>query len=98
MIEKINQTHVRTALESALAQGSLSLPEACRAIRGLRGLSQAALAEEMGVSVKVVKTLESGKGNPRLSSLNQLAEVAGLEVRIVDPDARDYGVKWPRFA
>lgn len=95
MAKQIQKPDVRAALQQALAQGLMPLPEACRAIRGLFGLSQADLADEMGVSVKVVKSLESGNGNPRLSSLAKLAEFAGLKVRFVQP-RMDVGLFDPR--
>lgn len=80
-----NYRDVHGSLAAALRDGSLSIPDACRAIRSIHGLSQAELAELSGLSVKVVKSLESGKGNPRLSSLEALAAVAGLKVAFVQP-------------
>ena len=80
-----NQYSVHESLAAALQDGSLSVADGCRAIRALHGLSQAQLAELSGLSIKVVKSLESGKGNPRLSSLQALARVAGLKIAFVQP-------------
>lgn len=45
-------------------------------------LTQHALAEIAGVSVHSLSDLESGKGNPTLSALNQVADALGLELRL----------------
>ncbi len=46
------------------------------------GLTQRSLAEVAGVSVHALSNLESGKGNPSLALLNQVAEALGLELRL----------------
>lgn len=84
------------ALHSALNNGELQLGAAVRVIRALRGESQVDLASRAGVHVKVIKALESGRGNPGLSSLNKIAAAANLRVGLVnasyidlmDPDER----------
>ncbi|MEX1273578.1 MAG: helix-turn-helix transcriptional regulator [Gammaproteobacteria bacterium] len=86
-MKRVENEEVRRALSNALARGSLALPDACRAIRALEGLSQAALAARLGVDVKVIKGLEAGQGNPRLSSLERLADAFGLKVALVRPSA-----------
>lgn len=50
--------------------------------RQLLGLSQENLAELAGLSVRSLRDLERGVGNPSLSSLEQLADVLGLELRL----------------
>ena len=45
-------------------------------------LDQQTLAEIAGVSVHSLSDLESGKGNPTLAVLNQLATALGLELRL----------------
>lgn len=84
-VKKVANEEIRRGLVSALERGSFALPDACRAIRALEGLSQAELAGHLGLDVKVIKALESGQGNPRLSSLERLAEAFGLKVALVKP-------------
>ncbi|RYC68121.1 MULTISPECIES: helix-turn-helix transcriptional regulator [Spirosoma] len=49
-------------------------------------LTQEYLAELAGVSLRTIKAIESGAGNPRVSTLLKLADVLGMELRwIVKP-------------
>jgi transcriptional regulator with XRE-family HTH domain len=88
--------HAR-ALRKALEAGAFSPAQASRVIRALAGDSQAALAERLGLNVKVIKDLESGKGNPGSVSLQKLAAAFGLRlvfarastsIGLLDPVAR----------
>ena len=45
-------------------------------------VTQDTLAEISGVSLRALKQLESGKGNPTLETLSKLAEVLGLELSL----------------
>ena len=84
-LKPVEDQGVRQALESALEAGAFALADAVRAIRALHGLSQVDLAEMLQLSVNVVKSIESGKGNPELASLRKLAEFAGLRIALVRP-------------
>ena len=84
-VKKIENEEVRRGLAQALERGSFSLADACRAIRALEALSQAELAARLGMDVKVIKAIESGHGNPRLSSLERLAGAFGLKVALMRP-------------
>lgn len=48
--------------------------------RNLLGLTQQDLADYTGLSVRIIKSVESGKGNPSLATLGKIAEVLGLEI------------------
>lgn len=48
--------------------------------RNLLGLTQQDLADYTGLSVRIIKSVESGKGNPSLATLRKIAEVLGLEI------------------
>jgi transcriptional regulator with XRE-family HTH domain len=61
----------------------MALPDACRAIRSLQDVSQDEFAKRIGVNRKVIKLLESGKGNPRHESLERIARSAGLRIAFV---------------
>ena len=82
MAKSVNAEFVRNLLE----QGALSLPDACKAIRQTRGLTQDELAMRAGVNRKVVKDLERGKGNPRWESLLRIGRAAGLRIAFVIDD------------
>ena len=45
-------------------------------------VTQDTLAEISGVSLRALKQLESGKGNPTLETLSKLAEALGLELSL----------------
>jgi transcriptional regulator with XRE-family HTH domain len=76
----------REDLKVALEAGAFRLGAGCRLLRQLHGLSQADLAAMLGVNLKVIKALESGKGNPGLASIEKIAEAFGLAVVFVKKD------------
>ena len=82
---KISDSDVREAMAFALQKGAMSIADACKAIRAMKGLSQEAFASSIGLSLKVIKEIESGMANPRLSSLQRLAEAAALKVVLAAP-------------
>ena len=45
-------------------------------------VTQEHLAELSGVGLRTLKAIESGKGNPTYETLNKLAEVLGLELKL----------------
>jgi y4mF family transcriptional regulator len=45
-------------------------------------ITQEHLAELSGVGLRTLKSIESGKGNPTLDTLNKLADVLGLELKL----------------
>jgi y4mF family transcriptional regulator len=47
------------------------------------GITQPHLAELAGVSTNTLYKLEKGQGNPTLEILNKLAEVLGMELKLV---------------
>lgn len=48
--------------------------------RALLGLTQQDLADYTGLSLRIIKSIEVGRGNPSMSTLNKIANVLGLEV------------------
>lgn len=48
--------------------------------RALLGLTQQDLADYSGLSVRLIKSIESGKGNPSFNTLYKIAEPLGLEI------------------
>ena len=85
---KVINPELRDVLRNALQLGVLSIADACKAIRALYGFSQEDFANAVGLSVKVIKEIESGKANPRLSSLERLAAAADLQVVFAAPKGK----------
>ena len=48
--------------------------------RTILGLTQQDLSDYTGLSVRFIKSVEAGKGNPSIDSLAKIAEVLGLEI------------------
>ena len=58
----------------------------CQSVRVWRkelGLTQADLAERLGVTQEAVSAIERGKGSPSLDSIEKVAAAMRLQVRIV---------------
>jgi len=58
----------------------LELIKTIKARREVLQVTQEGLAELSGVGLRTVKQLESGKGNPTLSTLQKISDVLGMEV------------------
>ena len=50
--------------------------------RVLLGLTQQDFADYTGLSLRFIKSVETGKGNPSIGSLEKIAHVLGLEIVI----------------
>jgi transcriptional regulator with XRE-family HTH domain len=73
----------RNAFYEAIAAGELTLQEAVKRMRAMSGLTQQEFADHRGISIKVIKEIERGIGNPTVNTLNQIASIFGLEVSFV---------------
>lgn len=60
----------------------VELIQRLKARREQLGVTQEQLAELAGVSLRTIKALDSGKGNPTLSTLVKLADVLGMELKL----------------
>jgi transcriptional regulator with XRE-family HTH domain len=60
----------------------IDLIKAIKERREMLKLSQENLAEISGVGLRTLKHLESGKGNPTIKTLEKLAEVLGMELKL----------------
>jgi DNA-binding transcriptional regulator YiaG len=65
-----------------ISEGKLSIQEAIKKMRALSGMTQPEFAQHRGVNVKLIRELEAGTANPTMKSLNQIAEIYGLEVSL----------------
>ena len=70
----------RITFYADIEAGRLSLREAVKTMRAISGMTQPEFAANRGVSVRVIKEIEAGKGNPTVRSLNQIAKIFALEV------------------
>lgn len=50
--------------------------------RVLLGLTQQDLADYTGLSLRIIKDIETGKGNPSVATLSKIAEILGLELQL----------------
>lgn len=50
--------------------------------RLLLAVTQEHLAELSGVSLRTIKEIESGKGNPTFATLSRIADVLGMEIKL----------------
>lgn len=48
--------------------------------RALLGLTQQDLADYTGLSLRIIKSIEAGKGNPSVATLSKIAATLGLEL------------------
>jgi len=61
----------------------LELIDTLKKRRAIVGVTQEQLAEISGVGLRTLKALESGKSNPTYETLTKLAEVLGMELKLV---------------
>ncbi|MEK6423633.1 MAG: helix-turn-helix domain-containing protein [Burkholderia gladioli] len=83
------QNALRLAFYEQIGQGTLTLPEAMKAMRKMTGLTQAEFAAHRGVSRRVIQDIERGTGNPTIASLNSIARLFGLQVGLVPIRRKD---------
>lgn len=48
--------------------------------RRILGLTQQGLSDYCGLSVRIIKSIESEKGNPSLKTMEKIADILGLEL------------------
>lgn len=60
----------------------VELIQRLKARREQLGVTQEQLAELAEVSLRTIKALDSGKGNPTVSTLVKLADVLGMELKL----------------
>ena len=82
-VDKEELRQRRAALYAAIEAGAVTLQHAVREMRAISRLTQAQFAEHRGVSLKTIKEIESGKGNPTIQTLNRIGQFFGLEVAFV---------------
>lgn len=69
--------------------GRLTLAEAVRAMRRISRLTQPEFARHRKISLGALQQIEAGTGNPKIETLNKVAEIFGLEVGFIRKPRRD---------
>lgn len=88
-LDKEAARQLRTELYAAIERGELSLQQAVTQMRQISRMTQADFAAQRGVSIKVIKEIEAGNGNPTVQTLNRIGQIFGLEVAFVRKAGRD---------
>jgi len=71
---------LRDAFFKDIANHQLAIPAAVKLMRRLSRLTQAEFAQHRGISLVTLKQIESGKGQPKIETLNKIGDIFGLEV------------------
>lgn len=77
------ERELRAQFFADIESGNISLADAVRRMRRLSRLTQPEFAKHRKISVGALKQIEAGEGNPKLETLNKIAEIFGLEVGFV---------------
>ncbi len=72
----------RAELYAAIDRGELGFPEALQALRRAIGKTQAEYAALAGLSTRILKEIEQGRGNPTLKSIRKALKPFGLDLTV----------------
>ena len=72
----------RAELYAAIDCGEIGFPEALQNLRRSIGKTQAEYAELAGLSTRILKEIEQGRGNPTLKSIRKALKPFGLDITI----------------
>ena len=59
----------------------MKIQEVMKLQRKVLGITQQDLAEMSEVAISTIKQIESGKGNPSLSTVEKIMDILGMEVK-----------------
>lgn len=83
-LDKDERRALRDQLLEDIEAGHVPLPEAVRRMRAVTGLTQAEFAERVaGISLSALRSIEQGRMNPRLDTLESIGLHFGLTVGFV---------------
>jgi len=71
-----------TFIQKSIKMHQADLIQRLKVRREQLGVTQEQLAELAAVALRTVKALDSGKGNPTVSTLIKLADVLGMELTL----------------
>ena len=74
---------LRAAFYDKIDANELTLFDAIKEMRKVANLTQPEFADFSGVSVNIIKDIETNKGNPTLKTLRQLGSFFGLQLAYI---------------
>ena len=80
LVPKDVQRAIRSQFYADLEAGKLSLAAAAKQMRAISGMTQIGFAKQRGISLIVLKNVETGKGNPTIKTLNQIGKIFDVQV------------------
>jgi DNA-binding XRE family transcriptional regulator len=83
-IDREQESALRDAFDRDIRDQMLSIAEAVKAMRRLSRLTQPEFARHRGISLDTLKQIEAGRSDPKVSTLNKIAEIFGLELKFVE--------------
>jgi transcriptional regulator with XRE-family HTH domain len=81
-LKKVDRQALRNELVERASRADLTVPEAIRMARHVAAKTQPEFARLVGVSVRVLRELERGTGNPTLGTLEKIFAPFQLEVAV----------------
>ena len=83
-IDREQESALRDEFERNIREQRLSIAEAVKAMRRLSRLTQPEFAKHRGVSLDTLKKIEYGRADPKVSTLNKIADIFALQVKFVE--------------
>lgn len=77
-----NRQEYRREFYAAVDSGTLTPQEAVRRFRIMTGKTQPEFAEFIGISLRVLRAFEQGRGNPTLATVEKMLTGSGLELKV----------------
>lgn len=82
-IDPDTERELRAQFYADIDAGKVSLRDAVKRMRRLSRLTLPEFARHRGISLGALKQIESGTGNPKIETLNKIADIFGLEVGFI---------------
>lgn len=97
-VEDFNQEQRQNAIEKALEDVTLStIGEKIKTVRLQKGVSQAVLAECLGVSAAMIYQYEVGKKKPKVETLSKIAGALGVDLKVFYDDLPQKTIELKRY-
>ncbi len=81
--DHVYERWLREEFYRAIDNRRLTIHETVNAMRRLSCLTRQDFARHVGIGLVALKQIESGRTDPKVSTLNRMADMFGLEVRFV---------------
>lgn len=77
------ERELRSKFYADIDAGNLTLGEAVRSMQRISRLTQPEFAKHRKISIGALKQIEADEGNPKVETLNKIAEIFGLEIGFI---------------